>query len=262
MLPKLISIGDFFLPTYGLLVTAGFLAGLWLLTRLARRDGLNADDVVNLAIYCALAGILGAKLLMFIQDFGFYRRNPGEFFSFATFQAGGIFYGGLIGALAVAWWYMRKKGLPGLRTADAFAPGLALGHAIGRVGCFAAGCCWGLECYRPWAVTFTNPDANRMFGTPLFTPLHPTQLYESAAEALIALALWRRSLAAHRPGAVLGLYLLLYSSVRFAVEFLRAHDAPNPFGGPLSASQWIALGLALLGVWILRRRPAAAQGHK
>ena len=255
MLPKLISIGDFFLPTYGLLVTIGFLTGLWLATRLARRDGLNADDVVNLAVYCALSGVLGAKLLMFIQDFNYYRRNPGEILSVATLQAGGIFYGGLVAALGVAWWFLRKKKLPALRTADAFAPGLALGHAIGRVGCFAAGCCWGLECNRPWAVTFKNPESNRMFGTPLFVPLHPTQLYEAAAEALIAFALWRRSLAPHKPGLILGLYLAMYSSVRFLVEFFRAHDAANPFGGPLSASQWIALALAALGLWILRRRP-------
>ncbi len=259
MLPKLINIGDFFIPTYGLLVTIGFLSGLWLTTRLARRAGLNADDIVNLAVYCALAGILGAKVLMFVQDFNYYRRNPGEILSFATLQAGGIFYGGLVAALAVAWWFLRKKKLPALGVADLFAPGVALGHAIGRLGCFAAGCCWGLECERPWAVTFTNPETNRMFGTPILVPLHPTQLYEAAAEAIIALTLWRRSLAPHRPGMVIGLYLVMYSSARFAVEFVRAHEAPNPFGGPLSASQWIALALVAAGVWILltaRRRPA------
>lgn len=253
MLPKLISIGDFFLPSYGLLVTLGFLSGLWLTVRLARREGLNADDVVNLALYCALSGIVGAKLLMFAQDFGYYWRNPGEILSFSTLQAGGVFYGGLVAALAAAWWYSRKRKLPALPTADVFAPGIALGHAIGRIGCFAAGCCWGVECSRPWAVTFRNPEANRMFGTPLMTPLHPTQLYEAGAEALIALLVWRRSLAAHRPGSLIGLYLVLYSCARFAIEFVRAHDAPNPFGGPLSASQWIAAALAAGGFWLLLR---------
>jgi phosphatidylglycerol:prolipoprotein diacylglycerol transferase len=254
MLPKLISIGDFFIPTYGLLVTIGFLAGLWLTTRLARRAGRDPDIIVNLAVYCALAGILGAKLLMFVQDFDFYRRNPGEILSFATLRAGGIFFGGLVGALGVAWWFLRRNKLPALPTADLFAPGIALGHAIGRLGCFAAGCCWGLECDRPWAVTFKNPDANNMFGTPLWVPLHPTQLYEAAAEAVIAAVLLRRWLKPHKPGAIIGLYLLLYSSARFAVEFFRAHDAPNPFAGPLSASQWIALALAGLGLWILRKK--------
>jgi phosphatidylglycerol:prolipoprotein diacylglycerol transferase len=253
MLPKLISVGDFFVPTYGVMVTLGFLAGLWLATRLARRDGLNADDIVNLAVYCALSGIVGAKLLMIVQDFGYYRENPGELFSFATLQAGGIFYGGLVAALVVAWWFLSRRGLPALRTADVFAPGVALGHALGRIGCFAAGCCWGVECHLPWAVTFKNPDTNRMFGTPLMTPLHPTQLYESAAEAIIAFVLWRRSLASHRPGTVIGLYLVMYCAVRFAVEFVRAHDTGNPFGGPLSSSQWIALALAAAGVWLLVR---------
>jgi phosphatidylglycerol:prolipoprotein diacylglycerol transferase len=254
MLPKLISIGDFFIPTYGLLVTIGFLAGLWLTTRLARREGRDPDTIVNLAVYCALAGILGAKLLMFAQDFDFYRRNPGEILSFATLRAGGIFFGGLVGALAVAWWFLRRNKLPALPTADLFAPGVALGHAIGRLGCFAAGCCWGLECDRPWAVTFKNPDANSMFGTPLWVPLHPTQLYEAAAEGVIAIVLLRRWIKPHQPGAIIGLYLLLYSSARFAVEFFRAHDAPNPLGWPLSASQWIALALAGLGLWILRKK--------
>ncbi len=257
MLPKLISIGDFFVPTYGLLVTIGFLSGLWLATRLARRDQINTDDVVNLAVYCAIAGIIGAKLLMVVQDFGYYRQNPGELLSFATLQAGGIFYGGLVAALGVAWWFFRKRKLPALRTADVFAPGVALGHAIGRIGCFSAGCCWGLECHLPWAITFTNPETNRMFGTPLMVPLHPTQLYEAAAEAVIAFVLWRRSLASHRPGTVIGLYLLLYSAVRFAVEFVRAHDAANPFGGPLSSSQWIALGLAAAGAWLLKPKRTA-----
>jgi phosphatidylglycerol:prolipoprotein diacylglycerol transferase len=255
MLPKLISVGDFFLPTYGLLVTLGFLAGLWLTTHLARRAGRDPDPIVNLAVYCALAGIVGAKLLLFVQDSDYYRRNPGEILSFATLRAGGIFYGGLVAALAVAWWYLRRHKLPALATADLFAPGIALGHAIGRLGCFAAGCCWGLECHRPWAVTFTNRDANLMVGTPLWVPLHPTQLYEAAAEAVIAVVLVRRWSEPHHSGAIIGRYLLLYSAARFAVEFFRAHEAPNPLGGPLSAAQWIALALAALGVWILRRRP-------
>jgi len=258
MLPQLIKIGDFFIPTYGVLVTSGFLAALWLASKLARRSGLNSEAVLNLGIYCALAALAGAKLLMFAYDFDYYRRNPAEIFSVASLQAGGVFQGGLVLALATAFFYMRKTGLPGLATADAFAPGIALGHSIGRLGCFAAGCCWGVECHRPWAVTFTNPVSNQLFGTPLGIPLHPTQLYEAAAEALIFAILYRRFGRPHRAGSVIGLYLALYSAARFGVEFLRVHDQPNPFGGPFSDAQWVALVLFLGGVWLLVPKRAGA----
>ncbi len=251
MLPQLVRIGNFFIPTYGILVTAGFLLALWLATRLAGRAGLDKEAVLNLGIYCGLAGILGAKLLMILIDLDYYVRNPLEIFSFSTLQAGGIFYGGLILALVTAFLYMRKKRLPGLATADVFAPGLALGHAVGRIGCFAAGCCWGLECDRPWAVTFTDPAAHRLFGTPLGVPLHPAQLYEAGADALIGLVLYRLFLRPHRPGFVIGLYLLLYSTARFIIEFYR--DQPHPFGGALTTAQWTSAVLFVLGIVLLRR---------
>ena len=252
MLPRLISIGSFYLPTYGVLVALAFLAGLWLASRLAKREGLNSEAVINLGVYCALAGILGAKLLMIALD-PQYRAHPLEVFSLATLQSAGIFYGGLIAALLTAFFYMRAQGLPVWTTADIFAPGVALGHAIGRLGCFAAGCCWGRPTHLPWAVTFTNPDA-RAVGVPLGVPLHPTQLYESFAEIVICGILYMRARRAHKPGAVIGLYLILYGIARLIVEFFREHDESNPLGGPLSLEQWISIALALAGVWLVLRR--------
>ena len=96
MHPKLITIGDFFLPTYGVLVALAFLAGLWVAARLAKRTGLNANDVTNLGVYCALAGLAGAKLLMFVFDWRYFANNPREIFSLSNLQAGGVFQGGLI----------------------------------------------------------------------------------------------------------------------------------------------------------------------
>jgi phosphatidylglycerol---prolipoprotein diacylglyceryl transferase len=253
MLPKLFSIGDFFLPTYGLLVAAAFLTALWLAGRLARREGLNPEDVTNLGVYCALSGLAGAKLLMFVFDWEYYAQNPGQIFTLTTLRAGGVFHGGLIVALITAFVYMRNKKLPALKTADILAPGLALGHAIGRLGCFAAGCCWGVACERPWAVTFTNPEANSLVGVPLNKPIHPTQLYEAAAELAIFGVLYRLFSRRRRDGQVIGLYLVLYSVARFLVEFLRHHQQPNPWGGPLSSTQWIALGLLVPGFYLLRR---------
>ena len=162
MYPELFHLS--FLHTYGVLVAIAFLTGLWMAGRLGKEAGLNVEAVTNLGIYCALAAIVGAKLMMIIVSLPEYAADPRRIFTFETLQAGGVFYGGLIGALGVAWWYMRKTKLPPLRTADVFAPGIALGHGIGRLGCFSAGCCWGIECHRPWAVTFTNPAANDITG--------------------------------------------------------------------------------------------------
>jgi phosphatidylglycerol---prolipoprotein diacylglyceryl transferase len=183
MYPEIFNVS--FLHTYGVLVAVAFLTALWLVGRLAKQRKMDVDAVTNLGIYCALSAIAGAKLMMFVVDFKYYREHPEQIFSIATLQAAGVFYGGLIAALLVSWWYMRRKGLPMLATADLFAPAIALGHGIGRLGCFAAGCCWGIACERPWAVTFTNPVANDLVGVPLGTPLHPTQLYEAIAEFCI-----------------------------------------------------------------------------
>ncbi|HLH15885.1 MAG TPA: prolipoprotein diacylglyceryl transferase, partial [Bryobacteraceae bacterium] len=181
-------------------------------------------------------------------------------FSWATLQAGGVFYGGLIAALVMAWWYMRRMKLPGLRTADVFAPAIALGHGIGRLGCFAAGCCWGVECHLPWAVTFTNPVANELVGVPLNKPLHPTQLYESLAEFLIFAFLYWRIRRPHATGQIISLYLILYSTARFTVEFFRYHEQGNLWGTPLDTSQWISIGLFLLGAsWFVVGRRMVAQ---
>jgi|RhiMetdeSRZDD1v2_1073273.scaffolds.fasta_scaffold134522_3 phosphatidylglycerol---prolipoprotein diacylglyceryl transferase len=261
MLPYLFTLFGFHLPTYGLLVALAFLVALALTARLARRNGLDSETVLNLGIYCAMAGIAGAKLMMILVDFGDYARNPGMLFSLATLQAAGIFYGGLIVALIVAYFYMRRKQLPLLATADVLAPGLALGHAIGRLGCFAAGCCWGARTGVPWAVTFTRPEAHDLVGVPLGVPLHPTQLYEAIAEIIIFLVLYRLISKPHKPGAIIGLYLVLYSAVRFFDDFLRDPQQPNPFGGPFNNAQWISLGLIAMVVFFwLKSRGGIGQG--
>ncbi len=248
-----------FLPTYGVLVAAAFLTALWLAGRLAREAGLNPDSVTNLGIYCALAAIAGAKLMMFVVDHEYYAQHPGEIFSISTLRAGGVFYGGLLAALAVSVWYMRKTKLPGWKTADVFAPAIALGHGIGRIGCFMAGCCWGVECDRPWAVTFTSPVAHELVGVPLNVRIHPTQLYEAFAEFVIFGLLYWRIRKPHGQGGIIGMYLMLYSAARFTVEFFRVHEQGNLLNGPLDTSQWISAGLFALGaVFVWRSRRTAA----
>jgi phosphatidylglycerol:prolipoprotein diacylglycerol transferase len=255
MLPKLIEFGDFFLPTYGVLVAIAFLAGIAITTKLARRAGLSTERITNLAVYCAIAGMLGAKLFMFLFDWKMYAADPAQLFTWSTLQAAGVYQGGFLVAVLMALFYMRRNGLPALMTFDVFAPGLALGHAIGRIGCFAAGCCWWSECNLPWAVTFRNPQANELTGVPLGVPLHPTQLYESGAEFLIFGFLVWYFHRIPREGTVIGWYLVLYSLVRFAVEFIRHHDQALVSG--LSLTQWISLATLCAGAWLLVRRPAA-----
>src|SRR6202790_2089002 len=167
MFPKLISIGKFFIPTYGTLVALAFLFALWVTVRLARKAKLPPEPVTNLAIYCALAGLAGAKLFMILFDFKQYWADPGSLFSLSTLQAAGVYQGGFLVALLTAIVYMRRNHLPALQTSDIFAPGIALGQAIGRLGCFAAGCCWGTECDRPWAVTFRSLEAHDLTNVPL-----------------------------------------------------------------------------------------------
>ena len=209
----------------------------------------------------ALAGLIGAKLLMLLYDFDDYLRNPAQIFTMATLQSGGVFYGGLIAALIVAAWFLRRHKLPALAVADVFAPGIALGHAIGRIGCFAAGCCWGASCDRPWAVTFRNADAHELVGVPLNVPLHPSQLYEAAAEIAIFAWLYSRIRRSHPTGSIIGQYLILYPLARFVIEFFRFHAQPNPFGASLSLGQWITLALLAVGVWLVVRkdRPLTAK---
>jgi phosphatidylglycerol:prolipoprotein diacylglycerol transferase len=256
MFPRLFHIGSFSLPTYGALVALAFLTALWMASRFAKQRGLNAEKIVNLGVYCALTGMLGAKLLMIALD-PEYRRHPAEIFSLATLQSAGIFFGGFVLALLFAFFYMRAQNLPVLTTSDIFAPGVALGHGIGRIGCFAAGCCWGKPTHLPWAVTFTSQDTTT--GVPLGITLHPTQLYEAFAEGLICLTLLAASRRPHKDGAIIGLYLVLYGLVRFGVEFLRMNDTSNPLGGPFTLEQWISLSAAAAGLWLLlARRPSPA----
>jgi len=154
-----------------------------------------------------------------------------------------------------------------LRTCDVFAPGIALGHAFGRLGCFAAGCCWGKETHVPWAVKFTNPLANILVGTPLNVPLHPTQIYEFLVEIINFAILWWMLKHKRFEGQVIGAYLFLYGFARFFLEFLRADpERGSVFGGALTGVQLISVCLVIAGgiLWLRRsqlRQPQQLTAH-
>src|SRR3954470_24111481 len=161
--------------TYGVLLAAAYLLGLQLAMVRARKRNLDATRVMDLGIYIIISALIGAKLLLLVTDFQIFRNNPAELFS--LFRSGGVFYGGLILAVAVALVETRRVGLPLWTTTDVFAPGIALGHVVGRFGCFFPGCCYGRAVSEPhwWTVTFTDPFAAANVGTPLNVPLYPTQ---------------------------------------------------------------------------------------
>jgi phosphatidylglycerol:prolipoprotein diacylglycerol transferase len=254
--PELFSIGPVTVYSYGVLLAASYLLGLWLAMRRARRWGLDANRVLDLGIYIIIAALVGAKLLLLIVDFDQFSRSPGDLLS--VVRSGGVFYGGLILAVLVGFWYVARHRLPLWTTCDVFAPGIALGHVTGRLGCLAAGCCYGRPTDVPWAVIFTNPLAAANVGTPLGIPLHPTQVYEAGAELLILgvlLATERRG----RPfaGRTFWMYMLLYALSRFIIEFYRGDPRGEVMG--FSTSQFISLILAPLSlvmlVWLSRHSP-------
>ncbi len=229
MHPIFFHFGSFKLPAYGLMVALGYVAAISYLFRKAAAAGLKREPLSDLIFYSVLGGMAGAKIFYaatYWDQFGadLYSRAA---YLLRTFQYGFVFYGGLILGAAVFFLICRRLKVNALKTADLFAPALALGHAFGRVGCFLAGCCHGSPTTCPVSVIFTDPasEVNPLY---LGVPLHPTQLYEAAGNLAIFFILnaaLRRSLAGKLPaGAVLVLYGGLYSLERFFIEFLRGDD--------------------------------------
>jgi phosphatidylglycerol:prolipoprotein diacylglycerol transferase len=248
MHPILISIGSFHLPTYGVLLVTAILGGIYTAMRLGRRIGLDSSLVLDFCTWLMLVALLGAKILLILTDWSYYRANPGEIFSFSTLMAGGVFYGGFLAALFFAIWYVRVQKLSFWKLADVLAPAVALGQSVGRLGCFSAGCDYGKPTHLPWGVVFTSTFAHEVAGVPLGVRLHPAQLYESLATfTIFGLLLWwfpKRK----RDGDIFLLYMGLYAVARFSLEFLRGdEDRGFVFHHLLSTSQFIAL-LALAGI--------------
>jgi len=257
MFPKLFDLGPFSVYSYGLLLALAYLAGLQMAVWRAKARGIDGTKVMDLGVGIIIAALVGAKLMLLVVDFDYFSANPAELLSLA--RSGGVFYGGLILASLVAIWQVRRLHLPVWATGDIIAPGIALGHVVGRLGCFLGGCCYGRETHLPWAVTFTSPLALANVGTPLNVPLHPTQLYEAGAAAIILAGLLvfeRRGRAF--PGRTFWVYILAYAISRFIIEFFRG----DPRGVVLSlpTSQFIALVLVpvslVMLVYLGRREPA------
>lgn len=266
MHPILIDLGTvgsthLFLPTYGVLFALGVLLAWGWFARRARTLGLDAEPVFNLTFYTLLAGLIGAKLTLLAVDWQYYLSNPKQILG--TIRAAGVLMGGvLLAALAFAA-YSRRKGLPTWSLADAIAAPLALAQGIGRLGCFAAGCCYGVPAggRHWWSVVFTDPAAAEQTGVPLHVELVPTQLLQAANDLLLAVVLtwlWRKRV---RPdGTVFWVYVLLYCLARGTIEFWRGDTQRGLYFGELiSTSQVLSLAGAALAIAMLVVRGLGAR---
>jgi phosphatidylglycerol:prolipoprotein diacylglycerol transferase len=246
MYPRLFDLGEitFFgrsvhavLHTYGFLLACGFLIALKVAASRAKKIGVEAGMVMDLGLYILVSALLGAKLLLVVVDWEHISHDP-----WSIVRSGGVFYGGLIAASATAFWFFRHHKLSTWKMMDLLAPSVALGHGIGRLGCFSAGCCYGRPFRGAWAVTFTDPYAGDNVGVPLGIPLHPTQLYEAFVEfAIFGLLLYFGSRKKF-DGQIFWSYVALYSTARFVIEFFRGDlQRGLAFGGAVSTSQIIAV---------------------
>ena len=250
-----------FLPTYGLLFAVGALFAWWWFSRRAAGMGLPREPVFNLGFYGLLGGIVGAKLTLFVVEWRHYLAHPGDVLT--SFRSAGVLMGGVAVGAGAFVFYARRHRLPVLALADAIVAPLALAQALGRLGCFSAGCCYGTPTDAWFGVTFTNPDAYAQTGVPLGVPLVPTQLLEAGGDLLIAALttfLWRRR-DGRGDGAILAVYLVTYAILRATIEIWRGDEVRGVwFGGHVSTSQLLsALAVAVgVGLFAHARRSRAS----
>ncbi len=251
MHPVLFKIGPLTVYSLGLLWALGALAAVWILRRELKRYGYDPEVAGSAVFAAAIAGLLGARLLLILEEWESFTQAPFEvFFSGSGFS----WYGGLIGGALAAAWVFRKHDVPLIRGADKSAPALALAYGIGRIGCFLAGDgTWGKVTNVPWGMAF--PDAVAGWADPAtgvpYPPgvrVHPTQLYELVQSLVVFAILWALRKRHHPPGTIFYFYLILAGSMRFIVEFWRA----NPIVAlGMTEYQWISLALIIVGTGLL-----------
>ena len=259
MYPDLVSIGNFTLHTYGLCIALGALLGVLFVSRQAQREGLNQQLLLDLVFYLLIAAIVGSRVFYIILNPGYYLRHPLE--TLMIWRGGLVFYGGFLFAFPTCYLYLKKHGLPFLKTCDILAPGLALGESLGRIGCFFAGCCYGTPTDLPWGVTFTHPNSLARLGV----SLHPTQLYASLQAMVMFIILVRCGRFKRADGQIVFLYILLYALGRLITENFRGDERGMLVGGYLTLTQTIALVLIPVAIGMIiylgRRNTPSRQSH-
>lgn len=255
MKPIALNLGSFAVHWYGVLLALGFLAGLWTASRRAAKTGIAAEKVFDIGPWLIIGGIVGARILYVITYWDRLMRDPlypqAAWTEIFMVQRGGlVFYGGLIGATLAGIIFARLKKIPVWKLADILAPSLALGYAIGRIGCLMNGCCYGRECHLPWAITF--PPAPDMPAT----PVHPTQIYESLLNLLLSFALAWLFKKRRFDGQIFAIYLMCYAVARSFVELFRGDYSATHLHGGLTPAHMVSIGIFAAGAilfWRLSR---------
>jgi len=243
LLPILFELGPLTIYTYGVAMALAFLLSLVIIIYESKRKGFNPDLAYDIVLFAMIGGIVGARAVYIAGHWHEFAANPAQVF--AIWQGGLIYYGGLIGGTLAVLGLIAMRKMPVGKVADIVAPCLAIGSAIGRLGCFANGCCYGEATSVPWAVTFTDRLSS---ARPLGTPLHPTQLYEFSYNLLILGVLWWARKKIKSDGLLFWMYVTLYGLFRFIVEFFRAN--PDIYLG-MSASQLFSVFLLATGLTVI-----------
>jgi len=246
----------FKIPSYGVFLASAFTFAYFSALQRAARWKEDTRHIENLFLIVIFSAVLGARLFhVFFEEFQYYLANPVKVF--AVWEGGYTLYGAILASIFGIWLYCKAKKLPVLQFIDISAPATLLGIGVGRLGCFLAGCCWGIPTDGPLGVTFTNPLAF----TPIHDqPLHPTQLYESAGAFLVYGYLRWRSNHRNYIGQLTFDAFIAYAIVRFSVEFFRGDDYRGyVFGGMISYSQLISLAILPVVIFLMvrtRKKPA------
>lgn len=225
---------------YGTMIAIGICAALIVLSYKAKGQGYNEDNISNMAIVSIIAGILGGKILYIITEI---KDIINDASIIKDIGSGFVIYGAILGGALGIFFYSKKKHWNVLQIFDITAPGVALAQGFGRIGCFLAGCCYGKETTLPIGVEFKNS-----FFAPAGVLRHPTQLYSSAFDFLLAFFLLWYSRKKRKDGKTFSLYIIFYSIGRFLIEFLR--DDPRGNIGIFSTSQFISIFTLIFGIII------------
>lgn len=248
--------GSFAIYWYGVFVAIAFLAGIWTAARRAVLDRLAPERIVDLGPWLIVGALIGARAL-YVISYWQEQFQSAPWYEMLMIRKGGlIFYGGFVGASLACYLYVRAKGLPLLKVADALAPSIALGHFFGRLGCLMNGCCYGRPCDWPWAIRY--PAGHETYPH----PVHPTQVYESLLNLALYLALawfYRRK---QLSGQVFAAYLIGYALLRFGVEFLRGDYAVRYLGGWATPAQILSMFMLAGGLALWRWLPGSQRADR
>ena len=244
------------------MIALAFLAGLWTATLRARRENISAERIADVTLWVMAGSVIGARFV-YVTTYWKEEFANQPFREVFMVQHGGlVYYGGFLGATLAGTIFILWKKMPFWKTADVFAPSIALGSVFGRVGCLLNGCCYGRLTDLPWAITFTNPQAHEFSGTPLNVPLHPTEIYDALLNfALYVFLAWlfRRK---KFDGQVFATYLLCYAIMRSLVEHFRGDYSDLHYHLGLTPAQWIGVPIFITGLalaTILSRRAPTKQ---